>query len=131
MFKINIQSEDYPTFAEALKARDEVDILSKQSLELFFSKPVQHVLFELECRHQIISPLTISDIFYYGYILGKRAERARRKSKKEPAPSANGTSSKVPYNDTDNLSQSNNITDSEKCQYGIYEKVLDKSGEVL
>lgn len=116
MFKIDIHSENYPTLTEALKARNEVDILDKQSLGLFLSKPVRHVLFELECRHQISSPFTISEIFYYGYILGKRAERARRKSKKEPAPSANGTSSEVPYNDTDNLSQSNNITNPEKCQ---------------
>lgn len=118
MFKIDIHSENYPTLTEALKARNEVDILGKQYPRLFLSKSVQHVLFELECQYRDKnSPLLMFlGVFNYGYILGIRAERARRKSKKEPAPSANGTSSEVPYNDTDNLSQSNNITDSEKCQ---------------
>jgi len=132
MFKINIHSEDYPSFAEAQKASKEADIVMKQYLDVFLSKPVRHVFFELECRDELKnSPfLMFAAVFNYGYILGKRSERARRKSKKEPAPSANGTSSEVSSDDTNNYSQLNNSTDPEKCQDGICAKISVESGEV-
>ncbi|MBO5449300.1 MAG: hypothetical protein J5994_08215 [Ruminococcus sp.] len=81
MFKIKISSEDYPTVSEAQKAAKEADILSQQAIELFLSKPVKHVLFELSCRYRNEnSPfLMFLNVFNYGYILGKRSERARRK----------------------------------------------------
>lgn len=81
MFKIKIYSEDYLTVAEARTAAKEADILKHQNIDTFCSKPVKHVLFELSCRYRNEnSPfLMFLNIFNYGYILGKRAERARRK----------------------------------------------------
>lgn len=85
MFKINWKSEYYPSLREALQARKTVDIVRKQTMELFLSRDVSHVLSELERRSQdelrggITNVLFYMNVFNYGYILGKRAERARRK----------------------------------------------------
>lgn len=77
LFDIAPYSSDYPNFMEALKARDEVDILEKQGIGVFISRPVKHVLYELERRYK--DPfLFVANVFYYGYILGKRAKRAKR-----------------------------------------------------
>jgi hypothetical protein len=81
---IPVASPEYPNVKEAFKAREEVDIMEKQDLDLFLSRPVKHVLFELECRSNSRNGcdlLTVAEIFNYGYILGKRAERAKRKQK--------------------------------------------------
>lgn len=133
MFKIKPLSENYPTISEAQKARKEADIVEKQYAAMFISKPVRHVFYELDCRYRdkrSYSFLMFMSVFNYGYILGKRAERARRKAKKEPAPSANGTSSEVSSDDTNNYSQLNNNTDPERCQDGIFAKITVESGEV-
>lgn len=84
MFSISPFSDDYPSLFEALQAKKEVDIIEKQSQSLVFSRPVRHVLFEINSRHKHESSKEIFvtiDAFYYGYILGKRAERARRNHK--------------------------------------------------
>ncbi len=73
--------ENWPTLFEALEAKKEADILIKQRIGLFLSKPVQHVFLELRCREfqPKDSIWLIINAFNYGYILGKRAERQRRK----------------------------------------------------
>lgn len=81
MFRIPPFSKDYPNLFEALQAKKEVDIVEQQSMEQFNSKPVRHVLFEIDCRHrgeQYEELFRVFDAFQYGYILGKRAERKRR-----------------------------------------------------
>ena len=81
MFRISPFSKDYPNCFESLQAKKEVDIIEKQNVELFLSRPVSHVLFEIDCRHRNERSkeyLIVIDAFYYGYILGKRAERKRK-----------------------------------------------------
>lgn len=85
MFNISPTSEDYPNILEAIEARKQADITEQQEMDLFMSKPVRHVMFELENRC-IVKPYKdlffTMDVFYYGYILGKRAERARHNHEK-------------------------------------------------
>ena len=59
----------------------EADILSHQGIGLFSSKPIKFVFKELERRRnrEYSEFFNRVDAFNYGYILGKRAERARRK----------------------------------------------------
>lgn len=82
MFRINPRSEDYPDAIEALKAHNEVEILGYQTIGLFMSKPVRHVLSQLECRYGTEWRFAL-DVFNYGFIMGKRAERARRAKSKQ------------------------------------------------
>lgn len=79
---IGIDLENYPTFPQALKAKKEADIVEQQGTGLFLSKPVQWVFQELRRKYgeNYTEVLKMTDIFNYGYILGIRAERARRKS---------------------------------------------------
>lgn len=106
-----------------------VHILHKQCISQKVQDSVK-MLVEWAELHELPTSLLYLDIFNCGYIEGVRAERARRKSKKEPAPSANGTSSEVSSDDTNNHSQLNNSTDPEKCQDGICAKISVESGEV-
>ena len=57
-----------------------VDILMKQDIKLFFREaaPIINELFRRDSDNFFI----LMEIFNYGYILGKRAERARRSRKK-------------------------------------------------
>lgn len=73
--------DNWPTLFEVLEAKKEADILKKQRVGLFFSKPVQHVFLDLRCRENQPkgNVWMMLDAFNYGYILGKRAERQRRK----------------------------------------------------
>lgn len=62
------------------KAADkEADMIMKCNNELFFSKPVKFVVQELQRRCGGHDNILLHSVFNYGYILGKRAERARRK----------------------------------------------------
>ena len=81
---IGIDLKNWPTLPEALKAKKEADIVGEQGIKLFLSKPIRWVLKELERRHDgEYSDLSKRiDAFNYGYILGIRAERARRKGVK-------------------------------------------------
>lgn len=84
MFKeMGVDLENWPTLPEALKAKSEADILMHQCVGLFLSKPVQWVLQELKRRHKGESSEMFMriDMFNYGYIMGIRAERARRKER--------------------------------------------------
>lgn len=80
---IGIDLENYPTLPQALKAKKEADIVGEQGIGLFLSKPVQWVFQELCLKHSenYAEVSKMIDIFNYGYILGIRAERARRKGK--------------------------------------------------
>ena len=78
---VGIDLENWPTLSEALQAKKEADILLHQGAGLFSSNPVKWVLKELEHRHsrEYSEFFNRLDAFNYGYMLGKRAERARRK----------------------------------------------------
>lgn len=110
-------------------AREIVHILHKQCISQKVRDSVK-MLAEWAEIHELPTSLLYLNIYNCGYIEGIRSERARRKAKKEPAPSANGTSSEVSSDDTNNYSQLNNSTDPEKCQDGICEKISAESGEV-
>ena len=58
-----------------------VDILMKQDSKLFFREaaPIINELFRRDSDNLFI----LLEIFNYGYILGKRAERARRSRKRQ------------------------------------------------
>ncbi len=83
MFRIDPCSEDYPNAIEAQKARQEAHISGELPMTLFMSKPVSHVLCELESCCGEKSYLFVCGVFNYGYIMGKRAERARRAKSKQ------------------------------------------------
>lgn len=72
-----INLENFPTVPEALKARKEADIVNHQCIGLFISNPVQFVVKELARKNE--DRFLLMSIFNYGYIMGVRAERARRK----------------------------------------------------
>ena len=74
---IGIDLKNHPTVPQALKAKKEADIVEYQTVGLFLSNPVQWVLDILRCRHN--REFELGSAFHYGYILGIRAERARRK----------------------------------------------------
>lgn len=73
--------EKYSMIKEMNTANKEADILMHQSINLFLSTSVQRVLLELKHRDgkHYCDCLAMCGAFNYGYILGKRAERARRK----------------------------------------------------
>ena len=79
LFSISPFSKDYPNVMEALQAKREVEIIEQQGLGLFNSRPVMHVLSHIFNKHsgEHSQLFTTADVFYYGYILGKRAERKR------------------------------------------------------
>ena len=81
---MEIDMKNWPTFAEALKAKEEADIVGHQCIGLYLSNPVQWVFQNLHRRHngEYSELFNMVDIFNYGYILGIRAERARRKGVK-------------------------------------------------
>ena len=81
---IGINLSNWPSVPQALKARAEADIVQQQALNLFISNAVQWVLQELERRHsgEGSEMFIHADMFNYGYIMGIRAERARRKADK-------------------------------------------------
>lgn len=84
MFTIPINSEDYPNIVEAAKAKKELAIAQWQPANLFASKQVKHFMFtaETEFRDDNSSDFyMILNAFNYGYILGKRSERAKRRNK--------------------------------------------------
>lgn len=78
---IGIDLENYPTLPQALKANKEADIVEQQGIGLFLSNPVQWVFQNLRRRHngEYSELFNMIDVFNYGYILGIRAERARKK----------------------------------------------------
>lgn len=84
MFEISFTSEDYPNIVEAAKAKKELEIVRHQPVNTFVSKPVKHFLFMTEKNLRVIPEKSSRDIFMilnvfnYGYILGKRAERAKK-----------------------------------------------------
>ncbi len=81
MFRIPINSEDYPNIIEATEAKKEFTIVQHQPIGLFLSKKVKHFLFTAEvynCDRASGDRFMVFDAFAYGYILGKRAERARK-----------------------------------------------------
>lgn len=82
---MKINMENWPTFAEALKAKGEADIVGHQSIGLFLSRSVQQVFQAIRCKYdeERAQAMITTGIFNYGYILGVRAERARRKGRKE------------------------------------------------
>lgn len=77
----NHRSEYYPNFAEARKASGTVDMLMKQYALIPSNREAAHVINEISIKFDIdhVNLLVIDMILNYGYILGKRAERARRK----------------------------------------------------
>ena len=81
---IGMDLENYPTFPQALKAEQEADIVGEQGVELFFSNTAQWVLDALRRRYsgEYQEEFNMCDAFNYGYIMGIRAERARRKGVK-------------------------------------------------
>ncbi len=87
MFDIPINSEDYPNIVEAAKAKKELAIVQHQSISLLKSKPVKHFMFAVETDIRDVTDKNakyfymILNAFNYGYILGKRAERAKRRNR--------------------------------------------------
>lgn len=82
---INFNLQVYPTVLEAAKAQEEVNIIAEQPVGLFFSKPVQNVFYTLGCKYRDSRDsdiMMLISAFDYGYILGKRAERSKKKSTK-------------------------------------------------
>ena len=81
---IGIDLKNWPTLPQALKAKEEADIVGHQCIELYSSNPVQWVFQNLRRRHngEYSELFNMIDVFNYGYILGIRAERARRKGVK-------------------------------------------------
>lgn len=78
---IGMDLKNYPTFPQALKAKKDADIVEHQGIGLFFSNPVQWVLNDLRRRYsgEYQEEFNMCDAFNYGYIMGIRAERTRRK----------------------------------------------------
>lgn len=76
---IGIDLKNWPTVPEALKAKEEADMAVKNGIDLFLSRPVKFVVRELQRRCGERDVILLNCVFNYGYILGKRAERARRK----------------------------------------------------
>lgn len=76
---IGMDSKNYPTFPQALKAKKDANIAFMTDSP-YYEKSVQ---FALQSIREISSGEYIENlIFNYGYILGIRAERARRKGVK-------------------------------------------------
>lgn len=80
---VGIDLENWPTVPEALKAKQEAGIAMKNGIGLFVSKPIKFVVQELQRRFEGHNVLLLNCIFNYGYILGKRAERARKKKSEQ------------------------------------------------
>ncbi len=82
---VRIDLENWPTLSEASKAKKEANILLYQEIDLFISNPVKWVLEDAERRHnkEYSEFFNKLNAFNYGYILGKRAERSRRKKAKQ------------------------------------------------
>lgn len=82
---IHVDQENWPTLPEALKAKEEVDILFKQTIGLFTSRPVKFVVAEIKhrCAREGLNHenFVLMLVLNYGYIMGVRAERARRKER--------------------------------------------------
>lgn len=80
---VGIDLEVWHAILESLEfeeaANDEADMIMKSKDDLFFSKPVKYVVRELQRRCDRHDNILLNSVFNYGYILGKRAERARRK----------------------------------------------------
>lgn len=82
--EVGCSLEAWQSILESLeleKAADkEADMIMKNEVEVFYSKPVRYVLKELQRRYNSYDNINIllKRVFTYGYILGKRAERARR-----------------------------------------------------
>ena len=70
--------KDYPTGAESLKVKEEIKITGKQSASTFTERIPMLVAAEIR-RNERDSVWNDVKLMAYGYILGIRAERARRK----------------------------------------------------
>ena len=79
--KIGVHSEDWPNLKEGVRAHKEFEMLKKQDLELFTSRPVKHVLNEIYLSAGHFPLICIAYAFNYGYILGKRTERKKHRKK--------------------------------------------------
>lgn len=76
---IGIDLKNWPTLPQALKAKKEADI-ALMTDSPYYEKMVQFVLQNLRTR--CLEEDVVNVMFNYGYILGIRAERARRKGVK-------------------------------------------------
>lgn len=85
--EVGYSLETWQSILESLeleKAADkEADMIMKSKDDLFFSKPVKYVVRELQRRYDRHDNILLNRVFSYGYILGKRAERARRKKSEQ------------------------------------------------
>lgn len=84
---VGIDLEAWHATLESLEfekaAEEESDMIMKNEVEVFYSKPVRYVLKELQRRYNRYDNILLNRVFSYGYILGKRAERARRKKSEQ------------------------------------------------
>lgn len=81
--EVGYSLETWQSILESLeleKAADkEANMIMKNEINVFYSKPVKYVIRELQRRCDRHDNILLKSVFNYGYILGKRAERARRK----------------------------------------------------
>lgn len=84
---VGIDLEVWHSTLESLeieKAADkEADKIMKNQNALFFNKYVKFVIRELQRRCERNDSVFLNCVFNYGYILGKRDERARRKKSEQ------------------------------------------------
>ena len=72
--------KDLPTFAEALKMKKEIEIIKQQDIGKFLDRMPQLIIREIERTEKELIWREVL-LMNYGYIMGVRAERARRKAK--------------------------------------------------
>lgn len=70
--------KDLPTFAEALKMKKEIEIIKHQGIGKFLDRMPQLIIREIERTEKELIWREVL-LMNYGYIMGVRAERARRK----------------------------------------------------
>ena len=77
-----MELKDYPTGAESLKVKEEIKIIGKQSASTFAERIPMLVVAEIR-RNERDSVWSDFKLMTYGYIIGIRSERARRKKAKK------------------------------------------------
>lgn len=70
--------KDLPTFAEASKMKKEIEIIKQQDIGKFLDRMPKLIIREIERTEKELLWREML-LMSYGYIMGVRAERARRK----------------------------------------------------
>lgn len=70
--------KELPTFTEALKMKKEIEIIKQQGIEKFLERMPKLIIQEIERTEKELLWRELI-LMNYGYIMGVRAERAKRK----------------------------------------------------